>query len=89
MANTGKIFKDSSNIYQDEAKVLFNYYQRCAEIIVSEEERLEHEINTLRADKETVSAKLVGFWNKFLNFILFRTKKILRQLEAIDAKIFS
>ena len=41
MVKTGKIFKDSSNIYQDEAKILFNYYQQCAEKIVSEEERLE------------------------------------------------
>ena len=34
MATTGKIFQDSNNIYQDEAKVLFNYYQQAAERIV-------------------------------------------------------
>ena len=31
MATTGKIFQESSNIYQDEAKVLFSYYQQAAD----------------------------------------------------------
>ncbi|MGN1340913.1 MAG: hypothetical protein ACI4WS_11520 [Oscillospiraceae bacterium] len=34
---TGKIFKDSSNIYQDQAKILFDYYKAAAEAIVSAE----------------------------------------------------
>ena len=28
---TGKIFPESSNVYQDQAKILFNYYQQVAE----------------------------------------------------------
>lgn len=32
---TGKIFENSSNIYQDQAKILFNYYKTAAETIVS------------------------------------------------------
>lgn len=32
---TGKIFENSSNIYQDQAKILFNYYKNAAEAIVS------------------------------------------------------
>ena len=32
---TGKIFENSSNIYQDQAKILFNYYKNAAETIVS------------------------------------------------------
>lgn len=28
MASTGKIFSDSSNIYQDQARLLFNYYEQ-------------------------------------------------------------
>lgn len=39
-----KIFKDSDNIYQDQAKVLFNFYSKAAEKIVAEEERIEGEI---------------------------------------------
>jgi hypothetical protein len=40
---TGKIFPESSNIYQDQAKVLFDFYRQAAEAIVSDEERLEKE----------------------------------------------
>jgi cell division protein FtsB len=89
MAKTGKIFKDSSNIYQDEAKILFNYYQQCAEKIVSEEERLEKEIDDLNADKAEVEERMTGLWNIILNFILFRTGRLKRQLAAIEEKISS
>jgi len=44
---TGKIFPESSNIYQDQAKLLFNYYRQAAEKIVAEEERIEHEIGII------------------------------------------
>ena len=40
----GKIFNDSANIYQDQAKVLFEYYKSAAEKIVNEEKRLERKI---------------------------------------------
>jgi len=40
----GKIFQESSNIFQDQAKILFNYYQQMAEKIVTEEEHFEKEI---------------------------------------------
>ena len=38
---TGKIFKESSNIYEDEARILFDYYKKAAEKIVEEEINLE------------------------------------------------
>lgn len=38
---TGKVFKESSNIYEDEAKILFDYYKKAAEKIVEEEIDLE------------------------------------------------
>ena len=41
MASTGKIFSDSSNIYQDQARLLFNYYEQAAEQIVKQEEAVE------------------------------------------------
>lgn len=34
---TGKIFEGSSNIYQDQAKILFDYYKAAAETIVAAE----------------------------------------------------
>jgi len=34
---TGKVFAESANLYQDEAKVIFDYYKAAAEKIVAEE----------------------------------------------------
>jgi hypothetical protein len=41
---SGKLFNSSANIYQDQAKVLFDYYKQAAEKIVAEEEKYEMEI---------------------------------------------
>ena len=40
----GKIFNDSANIYQDQAKVLYEYYKSAAEKIVNEEKIYEDKI---------------------------------------------
>ena len=54
---TGKIFKDSTNIYEDEAKILFDYYKKAAEKIVGEEIDLENKISSTQTDKaEAVSS---------------------------------
>lgn len=42
---SGKIFNASANIYQDQAKILFDYYKQAAEKIVNEEEKYEKEIS--------------------------------------------
>ena len=36
---TGKVFKDSSNIYEDEARVLFAYYKKAAEAGAAQKNR--------------------------------------------------
>ena len=38
---TGKIFPTSANIYEDQAKILFEYYRQAAEAVVTEEEGFE------------------------------------------------
>ena len=50
---TGKIFKESSNIYEDEARVLFDYYKKAAEKIVEEEIDLENKIEEATNKKNT------------------------------------
>lgn len=50
---TGKIFKESSNIYEDEAKVLFDYYKKAAEKIVEEEIDIENKIEEAINKKDT------------------------------------
>lgn len=46
---TGKVFDESADIYQDQARVLFNYYKNAATKIVTEEMECERE----RAELET------------------------------------
>lgn len=54
---TGKVFSDSSNIYQDEARVLFDYYRSAAERIVAEEEDLETRIGDYVKNYQEATAK--------------------------------
>jgi hypothetical protein len=54
---TGKIFPESDNIYQDQAKILFNYYSQVAEKIVAEEERIEKQIAILEEEKQPYNRK--------------------------------
>lgn len=44
---TGKVFEDSTDIYQDQAKILFDYYKTAAEKIISEEKQNEELQNSL------------------------------------------
>ena len=52
---SGKIFNASANIYQDQAKVLFDYYKQAAEKIVTDEVKLEKEIEQSRKKVEQLS----------------------------------
>lgn len=88
----GKIFADSSNIYQDEAKVLFNFYRQSAERIVAEEERIEQEIASLEAEKAGIHKKMSSLWPWFLTIILFfvyfiKKGKMKREIEELDTRI--
>ena len=40
----GKIFNNSANLYQDQARVLFEYYKNAAQTIVRQEQQLEAQI---------------------------------------------
>jgi len=51
---SGIVFKESSNIYQDQAKVLFDYYKQAAELIVSQEMELEQAIKKAQDELETM-----------------------------------
>jgi hypothetical protein len=59
----GKIFPDSLNLYQDEARILFNYYKKAAEKIVREETALEESIqnskNTIELDKKNKTKGII------------------------------
>lgn len=92
MATTGKIFSDSSNIYQDQARLLFNYYEQAAERIVQQEEAIEKQIKDLESDREQVELKKSDIWKWFLTIVCFfmywvRRNEYDKQLKAIDEKI--
>lgn len=44
----GKVFSSSQDLYQDQAKILFDFYKDAAERIVSQEEELEKEMGDLK-----------------------------------------
>lgn len=54
---TGKVFKESSNIYEDQAKVLFDYYKKAAEKIVEEEIDCENKIKEATERRDTSEAR--------------------------------
>lgn len=92
MSTTGKIFSDSSNIYQDQARLLFNYYEQAAERIVRQEEAIEKQIKELEEDREQVELKKSDIWKWFLTIVAFfmywvRKNEYDRQIEAINEKI--
>ena len=49
---SGKIYKESMNLYQDQARILFNYYRKAAEKILKEETDLEKSIANARSGIE-------------------------------------
>lgn len=92
MMTTGKIFSDSSNIYQDQARLLFNYYEQAAERIVRQEEALEKQIKELEDDREQVELKKSDIWKWFFTIVAFfmywvRKNEYDRLIEAINEKI--
>lgn len=88
----GKIFSSSDNLYQDQAKILFNYYCEAAEKIVSEEERIEREIAQLKEQKKVLETDLSKAWYWLLSIVLFfmyfvKKKKIKRAIDEVDSRI--
>lgn len=88
----GKIFPESANSYQDQARILFDYYQQAAEKIVEEEERLEKEIALLEEEKAHLEKKKAGLWVWFLTLILFfvyfiRKSGLKKRIAGIDVRI--
>ena len=92
---TGKVFQDSANVYQDQAKVLFEYYKKAAEKIVGEQKRIEEEKADIEALREKASKKMSLF--KILGFVtlilavgliflilFFKTRK---QIEEYDQRL--
>lgn len=90
----GKIFPDSSNIYQDQARILFNYYKMAADKIVTEEERIEEQIEELRSQRAEYEARRSKTWYWYFTIILFfmafvKKNEYDRKIAEIDGEIGS
>lgn len=83
----GKIFHESNNIYQDQAKILFNYYQEQAEKIVKEEERIENEISNLEEEAKIVENLLSSFWSRIKLWFSGQLKKTKLELELFGTRV--
>ena len=88
----GKIFASSDNIYQDQAKILFDYYRQAAEKIVKEEERIEGEIASLKEQRVALEASMSKLWYWFLTIILFfmywiKKNVLTKRIADVDARI--
>jgi len=83
----GKIFPETSNIFQDQAKILFNYYQQMAEKIVQEEERIEKEIAKLEEEKKMIENLLSSFWTRLKLWFQAKLKKTKLELESVKSRV--
>lgn len=99
---TGKIFENSSNIYQDQAKILFDYYKTAAETIVAaemEEERNKADLIRQRDSMvaERDKAKMISTICFVLFFLIitlivglvhvFKRKKYQAEVERFERMI--
>lgn len=89
---TGKIYPASDNVYQDQAKILFDYYQQAAEKIVREEERIEQEIASLESRRRELEGEVSKLWVWFLTIVLFfvyfiKKNDLMKQIADIDTRI--
>lgn len=83
----GKIFSESSNIYQDQAKILFDFYQSVAEKVVTEEERIEKEISKLEEEKTMLQNTLSSFWNRIKLWFQGNMKKTKAKITSLLSRI--
>lgn len=83
----GKIFPESSNIYQDQAKILFNYYQSMAEKIVQEEERIEKEIAKLEDEKKMIEDVLTSWWSRIKLWFQGKLKKTRQEVINLNTRV--
>lgn len=57
---SGKVFPESANVYEDQARVLFDYYRGVAERIVAQEEDLEKKIAIAREEQAQFTSAAGG-----------------------------
>ena len=64
--STGKVFSDSTDVYQDQAQVLFEYYRQAAERIVAEETAIEQKMSEVDQRIADANAQFAGEKTKLI-----------------------
>lgn len=66
----GKLFPGSTSIYDDEAKVIYDYFSKAADKIISEEDRVNVILDTVKSNiKEQKKKNTIRFVVSFLFFV--------------------
>ncbi len=94
---SGKIFNSSANVFQDQAKILFDYYKQAAEKIVSEEERYEKEIAICQEQIEQLNVEMerakrrkrIGYFTLIFLIGIYYLITAIRQIKDLKAEIES
>ena len=76
----GKIFPESASIYDDQARILFDYYKRIAIHIVEQEEALEKQIAIAKEEEVQFSAEIKK--KKVIEIISYSSAVLLAGLGA-------
>ena len=76
----GKIFPESASIYDDQARILFDYYKRIAVHIVEQEEVLEKQIAVAKEEEVQFSAEIKK--KKVIEIISYASAALLAGLAA-------
>lgn len=93
---SGKIFKESLSIYQDQAKILLDYFEQAAEKIVKEEEQIEKKIAILEEEKNEVKKErskaivlkwLLGILLLPLIYFYIKQQKLKKEISGLDISI--
>ncbi|MHC1780594.1 MAG: hypothetical protein AB9922_10210 [Bacteroidales bacterium] len=92
----GKVFKDSENIYQDQARILLDFYEKAAEKIVFEEKVIEKKISELEEEASNMKRQISNLsllkWLTLIFiipfiFFLIRENSVKKAKEQIDLQI--
>ena len=93
---SGKIFKDSSSIYQDQAQTLLDYFEQAAERIVKDEEQIEKKISSLEEERKGIKRELskvilrkwmFGIFVLPILFFYLKQETLKKKIAALDSDI--
>ncbi|MDD4293829.1 MAG: hypothetical protein PHI95_07880, partial [Bacteroidales bacterium] len=93
---SGKIFKDSSSIYQDQAQILLDYFEQAAEKIVKDEEQIEKKISSLEEERKGIKRELskvilrkwmFGIFVFPILYFYLKQETLKKKIAALDSDI--